>query len=264
MEHSHVVASYLRHARSTARTSREDEIVLVERARRGASDATDQLLRQHIAFVIRVAMEFRGRGVPFEDLINEGCVGLLKAIRRFDPVNGARFMTYASFWIRKAILDALSDQTRTVRVPRYQREQKHPIPKELRLDEPVASENGRTFGEGLADPRTPHAGASMIERETLARLRDEVRRLSARERAVLASRFGLLGEPAMTLLEVGERLSLSRERVRQIECAALARLRTCMRRDQASAGLRLARRRADAAHSTKSTIDTLREAVSTS
>jgi RNA polymerase primary sigma factor len=240
MEHSSVVASYLRHADSSSRPSPEEEWELVQRARRRDSDAADQLLRSYLAFVIGVTMEFRGRGVPFEDLIHEGCLGLLKAIDRFDPLRGARFMTYASFWVRKAVLDALSEQPRMVRVPRYQRDKRRPVPREVRLDEPLDADHTRTIGDGLADAAQPLAGDAMIEREALARMRRELRALSAREQTVLASRFGLTGEPAMTLLEVGTLLAISRERVRQIENAALARLSTVLRRDQGREGLRLA------------------------
>jgi RNA polymerase sigma factor (sigma-70 family) len=235
METSPVVANYLRYVDTNARLSRDNEIVLVARARRDAPGAVDELLRQHLAFVIRIAMEFRGRGVPFEDLVNEGCVGFLKAIRRFDSGNGARFMTYASFWMRKAILDALLDQPRMVRVPRYQRMKRAAIPREVRLDAPVDSERSGTFAERLADPHALHPGAVMIESETIARLRAALLALRPREREVLASRFGLDGRPTLTLLEVGVQLGLSRERVRQIETAALARLRKSLERDPPSA-----------------------------
>jgi RNA polymerase primary sigma factor len=241
MESSPVIARYLRYADSSRRTDREEEVALVARARSGEADATDELLRRHIAFVIRVAMEFRNRGVPLEDLINEGCLGLLKAIRCFDPRNGARFMTYAGFWVRKAVLDTLADQPRMVRIPRYQRERRQqPLPREIRLDAPIEDGSDRTFGDALADVRAALPGSSMIRRETIARLRQHVRSLSARERTVLTSRFGLHGEPAMTLMEVGTRLAISRERVRQIESAALSRLRRALTRDQASDGFRFA------------------------
>jgi RNA polymerase primary sigma factor len=240
MEHSSVVASYLRQADNTARPSPEDEWELVQSARRREGNAVDQLTSSYLAFVIGAAMEFRGRGVPFEDLIHEGCLGLLKAIDRFDPTRGARFMTYAAFWVRKRILDALAEQPRMVRVPRYQREKKGTFPREVRLDEPIDAERVQTLGEKLADSRLLPAAETMIQHEAISRMRRELRSLSAREQAVLASRFGLAGEPAMTLLEVGNRLALSRERVRQIENEALTRLRNALRRRPASTALRLA------------------------
>jgi RNA polymerase primary sigma factor len=240
METSAVVANYLRHIDATPRLERDAEMDLIVRARSNEPGAQDELLRSHLAFVIRVAMEFRNRGVPFEDLINEGCVGLLKAIRRFEPDHGARFMTYAAFWIRKALLDALAAQPRVVHVPRYQRSLGKPIAKEARLDDVQSWEGSRSIAEQLVDTKTPEPANAFIERETIGRLRRHLFALSPREQAVLASRFGLLGDAPRTLKDVGIDLAISRERVRQIESAALARLRFALRKDQASLGLRFA------------------------
>jgi RNA polymerase primary sigma factor len=234
MEHSAVVAGYLRQANLTARPGPEAEWELVQRARRRDREAVDRLVRSYLAFVIGVTTEFRGRGVPFEDLIHEGCLGLMKAIARFDPERGARFMTYAAFWVRKGILDAISVQPRMVRVPRYQREKGATVLREVRLDEPIDVEGGRSLADGLPDTSRPLAADALIEREVVARMRRELRTLPARQQAVLASRFGLSGGPPLTLLEVGESLGLSRERVRQIEGEALARLRSKLRRHRRS------------------------------
>jgi RNA polymerase sigma factor (sigma-70 family) len=240
METSPVVANYLRYAVTGVGGSRSDEAALVARARRGEPAAVDELARRHLAFVIRVAMEFRGRGVPFEDLVNEGCVGLLKAIRRYNADHGTRFMTYAAFWMRKSMLDALLEQPRMVRVPRYQLAKRVAIPREVRLDAPIDAGEALTWGERLADPRAPHTGAALIEDQTITRLQVALAALPPREREVIASRFGLDGRPALTLLAVGAQLQLSRERVRQIETAALARLRRALERDQAPLGHRFA------------------------
>lgn len=229
MDHSSVIANYLSYADRRPISERDDEVALVARARRREPGAADQLLRRHIGLVIRIASEFRGRGVPLEDLVHEACLGLLKAIHRFDPGNGARFMTYAGFWVRKAILDALADQSRAIRIPRYQRERRQYLPRELRLDEPARPGDTRTLLDRLADETTPPPGASIAARETLTRLRKSLRALPVREQTVLASRFGLHGGPAMTLMQVGAVLGVSRERVRQIERAALNRLQGAMR-----------------------------------
>jgi len=235
MDNSPVISSYLRRVNRASRLSRDEETILVHRASRGERDTTDRLVEANVAFVIRVAMEFRGRGVPFEDLVHEGCVGLLKAVRRFDPENGARFMTYASFWVRKSILDALGDQVRLVRVPRYQRTQHgRPYARELRLDDPVAYDDDRTLADSLSDDHALSPDAELIAHESIHRMRRALRALPARDRAILASRFGLHGGRAMTLTEVGSRLSISRERVRQIESAALSHLRRAMTRDRRS------------------------------
>jgi RNA polymerase sigma factor (sigma-70 family) len=132
--------------------------------------------------------------------------------------------------VRKAILEALGGQPRVVRVPRYQRLKGRGSLREFRLDDRIAPDSARTFGESLPDLRAPHPAKTLIACETASRLRGHLRSLPARDRAVIAARYGLHGGPAMTLMEVGDRLSLSRERVRQIESAALSRLRRAMAR----------------------------------
>jgi RNA polymerase sigma factor (sigma-70 family) len=230
MENSYVIASYLRRAKPSARLTREEELSVVRRARDGDPRMTERLLEAHVAFVIRIAMEFRGRGVPFEDLVHEGCFGLLRAIRRFDPENGARFMTYAAFWVRKAILEAIGDGARIVHVPRYQHVHGRPAARELRLDEPISAGDPRTLLDTLEDDRQALPDVSAIADDEARRLRHYLHNLPLREQAILASRYGLDGEPAMTLAEVGSLLSLSRERVRQIESSALDQLRRVMTR----------------------------------
>ena len=226
MEHSAAASVFMRLADRHTRPGREEEGAITDRARRHDAQAIERLVIANLPFVVHVAKDFRGRGVPFEDLLSEGCVGLLKAIRRFDPASGTRFMTYASFWVRKAILQALVDQPRTVRVPRYAREQGRFAPREVRIDAEVAGLGEVTFAERLVDRGRPSPAESLISRQERRRLRGHVLALSHREQAVIASRFGLLGEPAQTLNEVGLRLGISRERVRQIEAGALKRLRS--------------------------------------
>ncbi|HEX4824000.1 MAG TPA: sigma-70 family RNA polymerase sigma factor [Candidatus Polarisedimenticolaceae bacterium] len=228
MENSAVISSYLKRVHTVPKLSRDEEFTLVAEARRGAPETAERLVRTHVAFVIRVAMDYRGRGVAFEDLVHEGCVGLLKAIRRFDPANGARFITYAAFWIRKAILEAISDGGRLVRVPRYQRVHGRPTMRELRFDDPISADDPRTLLDTLEDERGERPDAAAVAQDDVRRLRRHLRALPLREQAVLASRYGLDGETPMTLMEVGTLLSLSRERVRQIESAALAQLRKAM------------------------------------
>ena len=235
MEHSPVVTSYLQHAGRESRPDRDEEIGIAARARGDDARAIERLVRAHLAFVVHVAKEFRGRGVPFEDLLGEGCVGLLKAMRRFDPASGARFMTYAGFWVRKSILQALTEQPRTVRVPRYAREHGRAAPREIRLEAPIPGSDDRRLADVLADSSVPHAGDAMIEEQRIRRLRRLVLALGPRERAVLASRYGLDGARARTLSEVGMGLGISRERVRQIEVGALARLRKALERAPGSA-----------------------------
>jgi RNA polymerase sigma factor (sigma-70 family) len=168
--------------------------------------------------------------VPFEDLVGEGCVGLLKAVRRFEPSTGTRFTTYASFWIRKQMLQALGDQTRVIHVPRYARQNGERAPREVRIDAEPAGTGGARLADRLADHALVSATDRLIGDQTLIKLRRQVRALPARERMVVARRFGLDGEAPVTLGDVGRHLGISRERVRQIERAALARLLKGIRR----------------------------------
>ena len=228
------VSSYLRQITRAPRPERHDEHAQVARACRGDREAIDLLISTNLAYVLHIAKEFRGRGLPFEDVIAEGCVGLLKAIRHYRAERGTRFMTYASFWVRKEILAAISDQPHTIHVPRYAREHGCNTPRLLRLDVPEYSDGETNLGDRLRH-HDPLPVETLIENGQVRRLRRLLLRLEPRDQAVLAWRYGLGGQPEQTLNEIALRLGLSRERVRQIEVSALARLReangaTCRRR----------------------------------
>jgi RNA polymerase sigma factor (sigma-70 family) len=228
------VSSYLRQITRVPRPERHDEHAQVARACRGDREAIELLISANLAYVVHIAKEFRGRGLPFEDVIAEGCVGLLKAIGHYRSENGTRFMTYASFWVRKEILAAISDQPHTIHVPRYAREHGCNTPRLLRLDIPEHSEGESTLADRLRH-HDPLPVDTLIESGQVRRLRRHLLRLEPRDQAVLAWRYGLAGQPEQTLNEIAQRLGLSRERVRQIEVSALARLReadgtTCRRR----------------------------------
>jgi RNA polymerase sigma factor (sigma-70 family) len=193
-------------------------------------EAIENLVHSNLPFVTYVARRYKDRGVPLEDLIAEGTLGLMKAVRRFDPKNGARFTTYASFWIKKAIIEALLERPRVVHLPRYAREKGHAFPREVSLDAPVRiAETDATWGDRLPDTRAHGTLESIADREERRRLRSLVLDLSPREQAVLAERFGLHGGPVRTLTEIGTSLGLSKERVRQIESGALSRLKRRLR-----------------------------------
>lgn len=224
MHNGSSVSYLLRRIPRGPRPERADEQAQVARASNGDRGAAEALISSNLAYVVHIAKEFRGSSLPFEDIIAEGCIGLLKAIRRYRAENGTRFMTYASFWVRKEIIAAVSDQTQTIHVPRYAREHGFGTPRMLRLAAPTNSEGNLS----LAD-RLPHPDA--LPSETIAtsaqarHLRRHVVRLAPRDQAVIAWRYGLGGEPEQTLKEIAQRLGLSKERVRQIEVGALARLR---------------------------------------
>jgi RNA polymerase primary sigma factor len=234
VHNSPIVSYYLRQITRGPRPERHDEHAQVARACRGDREAIDLLISANLAHVVHIAKEFRGRGLPFEDVIAEGCVGLLKAIRHYRAESGTRFMTYASFWVRKEILAAISDQPHTIHVPRYARERGYNTPRLLRLDVPRHSEGASNLADHLRH-HDPLPVDTLIESGQVRRLRRLLLRLPPRDQAVLAWRYGLGGQPEQTLAEIAKRLGLSRERVRQIEVSALVRLReasetTCRRR----------------------------------
>jgi RNA polymerase primary sigma factor len=220
------------------------------------------LVEQNLTFVLRIASDFRDLGLPFEDLVNEGNLGLLKAARRYDPDRGYKFTTYAVWWIRKSILKALGEQTRVVRVPVYmlrqrkqlQAAQKSPFANngsrkswngkskhepsgsrrdrfaelpltELSLDRKLGEEGKLSLGDALADSNSRNPEESLLRAEAEELVNEAIGKLSAQERTVIQYRFGLSGGRPLVLKQIGSRLGISRERVRQIEVQAKNRMR---------------------------------------
>ncbi len=227
MHDSPSVSFVLRRIRRIPRPDLREEQAQVARAREGNREAIELLIASNLPYVVHMAKEFRGRGVPMDDLVAEGCVELLRAIRRYSAASGTRFMTYASFWARKEILAAVVDQPHPVHVPRYAREHGCESVRVLRLDVPKTADGNLSLVERLRHPGPPPAEV-VIDGEQKRHVRRHVRRMAPRDQAVLAWRFGLFGQPPQTLGEIGRRLGLSRERLRQIEVAALARLRVAV------------------------------------
>jgi RNA polymerase primary sigma factor len=243
--------------------SKERERSLAVRVRGGQDQALHELVQSNLAFVIKVASQYRNLGVPFEDLVNEGNVGLLEAAHRYDASKETKFVTYAIWWIRKSILRALAEQASTVRVPSYQmkllreirdaeaslrrtlgrrpeREEiserlarsMHKIDQVLQstfrgvsLEDKLGPDQETSIADRLADDGSGSPEDQLIRREVQDLVADAMRRLSKRERAVIDLRYGMTEERALTLSETGERMCLSRERIRQIESLAKLRLR---------------------------------------
>lgn len=240
-----------------------EEVTLGRRIRAGDGAAREQMIRANLRLVVSVAKRFRGRGLPFPDLIAEGNVGLLKGIERFDPEAGFRFSTYASWWIQQTIRRALINNVKTVRVPSYMVEiltkwnrasdalqhelGRKPGPDEIASRLKLSKFNRRVVEQTL---RAMDGGGNMapehlqaIERDdadtnrdsrppddlvaesdALRTLRDILDLIDPLEASVLRLRYGLDGDEAATLDAISEELGLSRERVRQIERHALRKL----------------------------------------
>ncbi len=194
-----------------------------------------QLVESHLGFVVRVATEYRNKGVPFEDLVNAGNLGLVVAARRYDGSRGHRFVTYAAFWIRKSMIESIY-RANVVRVTRHGVQKQRladagavgaaaPPLRLVSLDAPRGAQDERTVGESLADARVATPEEDAILAQQLAQLRRALLLLDDRERTILGARFGFDGVEPESRGVIGRRLGISRERVRQIEREVLGRLR---------------------------------------
>jgi RNA polymerase sigma factor (sigma-70 family) len=175
-------------------------------------------------FVAWLARDFRYTGVAREDLEAEGRLGLFEAALRFDPSHGAQFLTYASFWSRRRMQAFVARHARVVRRPQSRTKPSHDRD-DVSLDQPVRPGSTLSWADLLVDPKASRPLDSMVGAEDAALVTVAARELPPQWRTIIVRRFGLDGGPAMTLAAVGDALGLSRERVRQIEQKAMARLR---------------------------------------
>lgn len=242
--------------------STEEEEELARRIRKGDQKALERLTKANLRFVVSVAKQYQNQGLSLSDLINEGNLGLIRAAERFDETRGFKFISYAVWWIRQSIQQAIADQSRLIRLPlnqlgsvnklrrivnKFEQEyQRMPslselmdevdIPedklrevmsaggKQVSMDAPLANEDGSNLLEVLPNDDTPNTDNLLVQESLQEEIGRSLELLSERERNILKAFFGI-GQPEMTLEEIGEKYGLTRERVRQLKEKAIRRLR---------------------------------------
>ena len=240
----------------------EDEVELAQRIRKGDQAALEKLTRANLRFVVSVAKQYQNQGLSLPDLINEGNLGLIKAAEKFDETRGFKFISYAVWWIRQSILQALAEQSRIVRLPLNQVgslnkinkalskfEQQHErmpstdelsemidVPKDkiadtlrvsgrhVSVDAPLVEGEDNGLLDGLVNKGSPNADRGLVNESLNKEIERALSTLAPREREIIKSFFGI-GCQEMTLEEIGERFGLTRERVRQIKEKAIRKLK---------------------------------------
>jgi RNA polymerase primary sigma factor len=254
---------YLRSIGSVELLTAEQEVELAKRIERGDMDAKRHMVEANLRLVVSIAKGYLGRGLSLLDLIQEGSMGLIRGVEKFDYRRGYKFSTYATWWIRQAVTRALADKSRTIRIPVHMVEKLNRVGyversliqklgrepevaeiaaelgwtvKDVRdvlrvsqspvsLEKPIGDEDDSELGDFVSDPGAPEpfdSAVDNLQREDVRRVLDTLPR---REREVLELRYGLNGQEALTLEQVGEAFGVTRERIRQIETSTLKKLK---------------------------------------
>jgi RNA polymerase primary sigma factor len=259
-----LISSYFARIGEGALLTHAEEVDLSRRARAGDAKARTRLVEKNLRLVVSVAKRYRGYGVPFEDLIQEGNIGLMKAVDKYDPDRGWRFSTYATWWVRQAVGRAVSDKGRTIRLPVHMgekmrkmartynglsaelgreptdeevagrlgwtaekvREVKSAMPDAASLDKPLGSgEDASELGSLVEDQASSEVSEAVVRDMEVGWLGEAMSRLPERHRHVLVKRYGLDEEETATLAQLADELGVSKERIRQLQREAERMLR---------------------------------------
>jgi RNA polymerase primary sigma factor len=251
-----LIPGYFAHIDKGKLLTHAEEIDLSKRAKAGDKGARQRLIEKNLRLVVSVAKKYRGMGLPFEDLIQEGNIGLMRAVEKFDPDRGWRFSTYATWWVRQAVQRAVADKGRTIRVPVHMgdkirkmaraynelsaerereptdeevaerlewtaeqvRDVKSAMPDATSFNQPMSSDSDATeIGELIEDERASEVAGTVIGEMEMDWLAEALEKLPERHRYVLIKRYGLDDEETATLAQLSEELGISRERVRQVQ-----------------------------------------------
>ena len=271
-ERTNAYSLYLREIGQTKLLTPEQEIKLASRIKRGDSRAREEMIKANLRLVVKIAREYEDYGVPLLDLINEGNIGLMKAVERFDPAKGAKLSTYAAWWIKQAIRRALSNQSKTIRLPVHVGDKlvhmrraavrlheelgREPTDEELAkalettaarinelrnagarpssLDAPIGGDDdSNPFGDIIGDEKADTPYEQLEDKTNTALVRELVEKLPEREATILRYRFGLDGDDERTLEEVGAKFGVTRERIRQLQNIALTKLKKMIQKREA-------------------------------
>jgi RNA polymerase primary sigma factor len=254
---------YLREIGQTKLLTPGEELALAKRVRKGDKAAREQMIKANLRLVVKIAREYENYGLPLLDLINEGNIGLMKGVERFDPTKGAKLSTYASWWIKQSIKRALANQSKTIRLPVHVVDKifhirqaamrlheelgREPTDEELAdeldmtakrvaelriaaiapasLDAPLGDDETNTVGEVVSDEKADTPYEQLEGKTNTELIREMLETLPAREATILRYRFGLDGDEEKTLEEVGQKFGVTRERIRQLQDIALKKLR---------------------------------------
>jgi RNA polymerase primary sigma factor len=258
-----LLGTYLREISDKELVTPAEEIELAARIEQGDEAARQRLIQANLRLVVKIARDYEHVGLPLLDLINEGNIGLMKAVDRFDPDKGAKFSTYGAFWIKQAIKRALANQSKTIRLPVHMVDKiyhmriaayrlqellgREPTDAELAeemgltlkqirrmrrsarrpasLDAPMGDADTNSLSDVVEDTRVELPLDKMQNSDSIHAIRELVAQLPERERTILNRRFGLDGGERMTLEEIGEQFRVTRERIRQLQNRALNRLK---------------------------------------